>query len=294
MMDEPGRSGWMKAVRSIPRQSPGNRRCGANEVETMTINVKLILDVGTFPNAGAINSPGRLPQADGFLSWPLHEVVCVSVLTVSQERADPPVFSLTSFSRQNMTEAMIITGVETLLAARLDSVVTYNGRSFDLPLLQLRSQANGCITPRLRALSATRGIRSGAVHLDQLDRLCQSGAAPKAPLADFCTALSIPSKTSVFNSTSSAAPTAENKWDRIQGFSEADVLSTWLLKLTLDASDMDDFHVLQDGWAALADWLEANSDRFEHLRPFMTVPEVGFPAASGGVLGAGVVNDLVF
>ena len=278
----------------LPTGFPGNRRCGACKVDTKMMNTKLVLDVGTISNAQAIASLGSLQQPDGFLSWPLHEVVCVSVLTVSQERADPPTFSLSSFSRQTLTEAMIIDGIERRLENRVDCVVTFNGRCFDLPVLQLRSQANGCITPKLRALSATHGLRAGAVHLDLLARLCPLGAAPKAPLADVCAALSIPSKSSVDAPSSSAVTVAEDKWDRIQQFCEQDVLSTWLLKLSLDAHELDDFHSLRDGWAALAKWLEAHRDRFEHLRPFMTMPTVGFPATSGRILGTGAVNGLAF
>lgn len=258
------------------------------------MNTKMIMDIGTIPNAEAIARIGDPPRPEGFLSWPLHEVVCVSVLSVSQKRADPPTFALSSFSRQNCTESTIIRSVEGLLDERIDCVITYNGRCFDLPLLQLRGLANGCLTPKLHALSATHGLRTGALHMDLLARLCPPTAAPKVPLADVCAALSIPGKTSIDSSSSPAARTADNKWNRIQQLCEADVLSTWLLKLTVDAGEMDDFHVLQEGWVALALWLEANSDRFEHLRPFMMVPAIGFPATSGAILGAGATNDLVF
>lgn len=257
------------------------------------ISTTLVMDIGTIPNDEAIKSLENPPQPSGFLSWPLHQIVCVSILEVSEEPAAPPTFNLSSFSRKTLSEATIIDSVERMLANRIDCVVTYNGSGFDLPLLRLRSQANGQITPALRRLSQLQVPRTGAAHLDLLSTMSRPGGAPKAPLADICAALSIPSKATVASSFSSAAANVDRKLDAIQHRCDADVLSTWLLKLTLDADCMDDFHVLQDGWKAVASWLALNSARFKHLSAFMTVPSVGFPADSGAVLGCGPVNPVV-
>ena len=247
-----------KAVGSTPGK-PGNRRRGAHKVEFEMLTKKVVLDCGTIPNAAAIGRLAGPPLVrDGFLSWALHELACVSVLTVTRERISAPTFALSSFSRETLTEATLVNRVERILDDRIENLVTFNGRAFDLPLLQLRSIANGCITPSLRALTAPRGPRPGVMHVDLLDRLCPAMAAPKVRLADVCAALSIPTKADVAGGAAIAALASENRWDRIQQFCEFDVLSTGLLQPSLDVQYPDDLRALEAGWSALASWIASD------------------------------------
>lgn len=255
------------------------------------LNKTLVIDVGTIPNAAAIarlSVPPRLQ--DGFLTWPLHQLACVSILTIIEERSAPPTFEMSSFSRQDTTEAAIIASVERVLGSGPGALVTFNGRGFDLPLLQMRGAAHGCFTPALRAVTSTRLLRSPLVHTDLLDRLCPVRAVPKVRLVDVCASLAIPSKA---DERCVGVEVCDDKWDRIRLFCELDVVSTWLLNLTLDCHDVEDFERLQDGWSSLSHWISADQDRFEHLIPFIKVPKVGYSLDEGAILGSGPV-DLVF
>lgn len=251
------------------------------------------MDVGTIPNEAAIGRLADPPKADdGFLAWPLHQIAAVSILTVTEGRGEPLGFTISSFSRQNLTESAIVATVERILASATGTLVTFNGRAFDFLVLQMRAMAHGIITPALRAATSTRGPRSPLLHTDLLDRLCYPGMARKVSLADVCASLSIPSKADA--NVAVAAARRDDKWERIQRFCELDVVSSWLLDLTLDCHENEDLHRLQNGWSALSSWISSQRDQLEHLSAFVPVPRVGFPLEAGAILGSGPAADPVF
>ena len=254
---------------------------------------RLIMDVGTVANSAAIGRLAVPPKAeDGFLAWPLHQIAAVSILTVTEDRGGPLAFAISSFSRQNLTESAIVASVEGMLAAGSGTLVTFNGRAFDLPVLQMRAAAHGIITRSLRAVTSTRGLRSPLIHVDVLDSLCPAGTARKVSLADVCDSVAIPSKSDA--STAAVTARCEDKYARIQQYCELDVISTWLLDLTLNCHENGDLHRLQAGWSALSSWISSQRDQLEHLSAFVPVPRVGFPLADGAILGSGPTADPVF
>ena len=119
------------------------------------------------------------------------------------------------------------------------TLVTFNGRSFDIPVLLYRAMKHGI---SLKALSLTAGKTnytyrySVGNNTDLLDVLTNFGSSSRISLADVCSMLNIPVKTSV-SGADVADLYKENKITEIQQYCEQDALVTYLLYLRYKIMD---------------------------------------------------------
>jgi predicted PolB exonuclease-like 3'-5' exonuclease len=107
------------------------------------------------------------------------------------------------------------------------TLVSFHGRGFDLPVLELRSLKLG--------VPASRYFRGGREpgspeHLDLLDLLTNGRAAPGAPLDLYAKLLGLPGKEEVAGRDVHALY-ARGGLDRIGAYCMTDVVQTWLLFL---------------------------------------------------------------
>jgi hypothetical protein len=102
------------------------------------------------------------------------------------------------------------------------TLVTFHGRGFDLPVLELRSLKLG--------LSRLGRQAAPGEHHDLLDLLSNGGAAPSASLDLYAKLLGLPGKEGVAGKDVSLLY-AQGALDRIAGYCMSDVVQTWLLYL---------------------------------------------------------------
>lgn len=105
------------------------------------------------------------------------------------------------------------------------TLVTFYGRGFDLPVLELRSLKLGLSLPHGLA-----GRAGGWDHQDLFDLLSRGGAAPSAPLDLYAKLLGLPGKDGVAGKDVGSMY-AQGALDRITGYCMSDVVQTWLLYL---------------------------------------------------------------
>jgi hypothetical protein len=107
------------------------------------------------------------------------------------------------------------------------SVVTFHGKGFDLPVLELRSLKHAVSIP-----SWFPGRRGGgaAEHLDVKDLLTGDGAAVAAPLDLYAKLVGLPGKEDVAGEDVQSLYSAGDL-DRIAAYCMTDVVQTWLLFL---------------------------------------------------------------
>lgn len=250
------------------------------------------IDLSTIPGAAIIDrllltkTPNTLS-----LDWAVHEIVACSAFVVEHDPHHKLIFELFSFSRADMSEGAIVREIDRICGDNLRSLLTFNGRGFDLPLLRLRAVANWVNAANLHKI-VSENVHSGAIHRDLLDTLTSRGAAPKPRLAQICAAWSIPSKHDRFDDA--ADYIYLDRWDRCAWYCEIDVISTWLVNLHLEGHQLMDLHHVQDGWLALAEWIKADETRLARFKRVTHLPVFGCPPEGSGTFGDRPLAEVTF
>jgi hypothetical protein len=107
------------------------------------------------------------------------------------------------------------------------SLVTFHGKGFDVPVLELRSLKHAVAIP-----GSFPGRRGGGVaeHLDLKELLTANGSAGAAPLDLYAKLVGLPGKEDVAGEDVQSLYSA-GALDRIAAYCMTDVVQTWLLYL---------------------------------------------------------------
>jgi len=161
-----------------------------------------------------------------FLPLPYHRPIVACFLEAEEKDDVVRVTDVHEWSEgRGADEAGFLRRAWQRLAGR--TLVSFHGRGFDLPVLELRSLKLG-----VPAGSYFRGGREpgSPEHLDLLDLLTNGRAAPGAPLDLYAKLLGLPGKEGVAGRDVQALY-AGGALDRIGAYCMTDVVQTWLLFL---------------------------------------------------------------
>jgi len=121
----------------------------------------IVWDIETVPDikgfAAANNLGGhtddeiRAAMGDKFPKHIYHSIVCIGALVVHQENARWTVDALGAPHVGERPEKELIASFVSRIAELLPQLVTFNGSSFDLPVLRYRAMAHGVAAPGLAA-----------------------------------------------------------------------------------------------------------------------------------------------
>lgn len=158
-----------------------------------------------------------------FLPLPYHRPVAACLLEAVEDGGIVRLADAEAWTDRRGDEAAFIGR----LWERLDgaSVVTFHGRGFDLPVLELRSLKLAVPTP-----TWFRGARrAGSMeHLDVKEFLAAPGPSGAAPLDLYAKLVGLPGKEDVAGADVGALY-ARGELDRIAAYCMTDVVQTWLL-----------------------------------------------------------------
>lgn len=161
-----------------------------------------------------------------FLPLPYHRPVAACTLEATEEDGVLRVVDLGSWTEgRGEPEAAFLRRTWQKLAGR--TLVTFHGRGFDLPVMELRSLKHGLRAPRWFA--EARHSEAEA-HLDLLESLSNRRSAPTAPLDLYAKLVGLPGKEEVAGRDVQTLY-AEGALDRIAAYCVTDVVQTWLLFL---------------------------------------------------------------
>lgn len=205
--------------------------------------------------------------ADGsFPPWPRHKPVAASFLSAGWRPDHRYEFRLDTLICVPGEEAGFYAGVDRLLPKGGTSV-SFNGRGFDLPVLQIQAMAAGQFA--LDGLSHhTHAHRYGPHHCDLADQFSGYGGTRRVGLAEICAALDIPVKTSTHGSEVGDLWRASDT-EAITRYVEEDVIATYLVWLHWAAFRANEEHRIVEPLADLSAWLESVPE-LEHLHGFAT------------------------
>ena len=173
-----------------------------------------------------------------FLRQPFHKVIAISFLEAQIDRSTGNeqyyLKQLKTGGREDSTEQELIEGLFSYLEKIRPRFVSFNGRSFDLPVLKYRAMKYG--------IQANWFYNSGDKwngynsrysmdwHCDLLDCLADFGASTRLKLNEICAILGFPGKFGVDGSKVSQMYDDGNI-KQIRNYCETDVLNTYLVYL---------------------------------------------------------------
>lgn len=162
-----------------------------------------------------------------FLPIPFHRPVAACLLEAEEGPDGVRVTDASAWTDRaaGADEAAFLRRTWQRLAGR--SLVTFHGRGFDLPVLELRSLKLGVRAGR-HADPGHDGVEGG--HLDLVELLSHGRAAPVAPLDLYAKLVGLPGKDAVAGADVQALY-ADGALDRIAAYCMTDVIQTWLLFL---------------------------------------------------------------
>jgi len=217
--------------RSILSVKP--RRFVTLDLETVP-DEKLVSAVDGEPSRPYAEQVGRLlaerkARSGGrsdFLPLPFHRPVAAGFLEAEERDGVARVTDLVSWTDgRGGDEVGFLGRTWQRLAGR--TLVTFHGRGFDLPVLELRSLKLGVPAP-----AHFRGGRGegSPEHLDLLELLTNGRKAPGAPLDLYAKLVGLPGKEGVAGSDVQALY-ERGALDRLSAYCMTDVVQTWLLFL---------------------------------------------------------------
>ena len=265
-----------------------------------------VFDIETIPDAdAAFNLTGEtspdvavrrqaitdyhLKVTDGrndFPRQPFHKVVAISFLEAEIERDGGQegyvLKELRTGGEADYDEAKLLQGFFTYLERIKPRLVSFNGRTFDLPVLKYRAMVHGISAPWLHKSGDkwnSYGYRYATDwHCDLLDVLSDFGASAKIKLNEACAAFGFAGKFGVDGSMV-ASMVDDGRLEEVRNYCETDVLNTYLVYLRWQ---LHTGTIAKGGYnAAVADvisYIDAEKDKRPYLSDFMTA----WDEASGG------------
>jgi predicted PolB exonuclease-like 3'-5' exonuclease len=190
----------------------------------------------------------HLEATDGrnaFLRQPFWRVVAISYAQVTVERAEGDQAALPGQVRYALTriasggevkssEKELVEGFFSYIEQAQPRLVSYNGRTFDLPVLKYRAMLHGLTAPRFFDTSNKwenyTQRYADAWHADLLETLSDYGASARVRLDEVCRVLGLPGKLGP-TGEDVAGLHAEGRVQEIRDYCETDVVNTYLLFL---------------------------------------------------------------
>lgn len=204
--------------------------------------------------------------ADGsFPPWPQHKPVAAAFLHADWTEHGT-LFDFVTLTCTPGQEASFYSEVDRQLPKGPTSI-TYNGAGFDLPVLRIGAMdSRSFALPGLAAHAQDR--RYGDKHADLAELFSGYGATRRVPLAELCSRLDIPVKTSIHgNEVGELWRTGEV--ETVKHYVQEDVVATYILWLHWCAFRAGNEKLIAVPLADLIGWIE-RTPALAHLRHFCT------------------------
>ena len=160
-----------------------------------------------------------------FLPLPYHRPVAACLLEAVEDGGIVRVTDVSSWTDRRGDEAEFLARTWDRLSDA--GLVTFHGKGFDVPVLELRALKHSVPMPRG---AAGRSAGGSSEHFDMKDVLSSQGAAPAAPLDLYAKLVGLPGKEDVAGGDVQALY-AEGALERIAAYCMTDVVQTFLLFL---------------------------------------------------------------
>lgn len=171
----------------------------------------------------------REAMGDKFPKHIYHSIVCIGALVAHQEHGRWWVNALGAPHVGERTEKELITAFVDKIAELNPQLVTFNGNSFDLPVLRYRAMINQVSAPGLAARLYFNRYTEDA--LDLCDVLSSFSAQGKASLNEISKVMGLPGKAEHIDGSEVQRYFLEGNIKEIANYCETDIVNTYRIWL---------------------------------------------------------------
>jgi predicted PolB exonuclease-like 3'-5' exonuclease len=179
-----------------------------------------------------------MSNGNTFPRQPFHKVVSISILIVDIGRVGNYEFydnlKLGTISNTKLDEKTMVENFFNYICSSLPKIVSYNGKTFDMPVLKYRAMKYGLSLENLfksgDKWSNYHQKYSKDWHCDLLDVFSDYGASAKCKMNEICSITGLPGKIGV-DGSHVAELYDQGKLKEIDDYCETDVANTYLLYL---------------------------------------------------------------
>jgi predicted PolB exonuclease-like 3'-5' exonuclease len=228
-------------------------------------NFVIVWDLETVPDlSGYAKANGLAGKTDAeileaigekFPKHIYHSIVCIGALVAHREQGAWTVDALGAPHIGERTEKQLITAFVDRIAELSPQLVTFNGNSFDLPVLRYRGMINEVAAPGLSARAYFNRYTDDAVDL--CDVLSSFSAQGKASLDELSKIMGLPGKPDGIHGGEVHRYFREGRIKDIADYCETDIVNTYRVWLRYE---------LFRGRLTLADYEASNQALAEYLK----------------------------
>ena len=192
-------------------------------------DLETVPDLGGFAAANDLvgKSDVEIREAMGekFPKHIYHSIICIGALIAHREADCWAVDAIGAPHVSERTEKELITAFCDKIAELKPQLVTFNGHSFDLPILRYRAMVLGVSAPGLSARPYFNRYTKDAIDL--CDALSSFSAQGKASLHEISRVMGLPGKPKGFDGGEVERHYHEGKIKEIAEYCETDVVNTY-------------------------------------------------------------------
>jgi hypothetical protein len=236
----------------------------------------IIWDIETVPDlkgfAAANGQDGksddeiRAVMGDKFPKHIYHSIICIGALIAHRDDGGCWIVdALGAPHVEERPEKELIASLVDRIAALSPQLVTFNGSSFDLPVLRYRAMVHGVAAPGLVARQYFHRYTEDAVDL--CDVLSSFSSQAKATLHELCRVMGLPGKPDGMTGAEVEKYYRDGRIREIAEYCESDVLNTYRvwLRYELFRGRLSDAE-FQASEAGLVDFIKARCN----MKPYLT------------------------
>src|SRR3984893_3933596 len=239
----------------------------------------VVWDIETIPDlkgfaaanghVGKTDDEVRAELGDKFPKHIYHSIICIGALVAHREDRGPWIVDALGAPHVGEgSEKELITSFVDKIAALSPQLVTFNGSSFDLPVLRYRAMVHGVAAPGLAARSYFHRYTEDAVDL--CDVLSSFSSQAKATLHELCRVMGLPGKPDGMTGAEVEKYYCDGHIREIAEYCESDVLNTYRvwLRYELFRGRLSDAQI-QASEADLVEFVKARGNTKPHLTKLM-------------------------
>lgn len=162
---------------------------------------------------------------DKFPKHIYHSIICIGALIAHWEADHWAVDAIGAPHVGERTEKQLITAFCDKIAELSPQLVTFNGNSFDLPVLRYRAMVHGVSAPGLSGRPYFHRYTQDATDL--CDALSSFSSQSKATLHEICKIMGLPGKPRGFDGGEVERYLREGKIKEVADYCETDVVGTY-------------------------------------------------------------------
>jgi len=238
----------------------------------------IVWDIETIPDLkgfaaanghdGSSDDEIRAAMGDEFPKHIYHSIICIGALVAHQDGGQWIVDALGAPHVAERSEKALIASFVDRIAELSPQLVTFNGSSFDLPVLRYRAMVHGVSAPGLSSRPYFNRYTDDAIDL--CDVLSSFSFQGKATLHELCRMMGLPGKPEGIDGGEVEKFYRDGRIREIADYCESDVVNTYRVWLRYELFRGRLSHAeFEASEACLVDFIKARGNTKPHLADLM-------------------------